>query len=219
MSVRLPNGAIISMASTYVNGVAAMTAITNANPGVASIAAHGYTDGAILEISSGWALLDQRIVRVNAPAAGTFELEGIDTLNTSKYPAGAGAGTVRSITAWTQITQILETQSQGGEQQYYSYGFLEESKERQIPTVKSAESLNLTIGDDPTLPWYAAMVAADDDRVARAIRMQLPNGSVIYFNAYVSLNKTPTMTRNEIMRVSASLSFVSESTRYATGPA
>lgn len=214
MSVSLPNGSIISMASTY-GSATAFTVLSNANPAVMTIVGHSFTSGDILEVRSGWSALDQRILRVDDELTDTFELESFNSSDTAKYPAGGGLGTVREITAWTQITQILESTSQGGEQQFATYGFLEDSKERQLPTVKSAESLVLSIGDDQTLPWYDLMVTADEDRLPRAIRVRLPSGAILYYNAYVTINKTPTLTRNEIMRLSATLSFVSDPTRYA----
>jgi thymidine phosphorylase len=53
------------------------------------------------------------------------------------FPAGSGTGTIREVTAWQQITQILETNTQGGDQQFVTYSFLEDDAEHQIPTVKS----------------------------------------------------------------------------------
>lgn len=214
MSVSLPNGSIISIASAYGTAVP-VSAVSNANSAVATATGHVLTDASILEVTSGWSQLDQRILRLNNPLTNTFEFEGFDSSNTSKFPAGGGIGSVRAISSWVQVTQILESTSQGGEQQYTQFGFLEDSKERQLPTVKTAESLNLQIGDDQSLPWYALMIAADEDRLPRAIRVTLPSGAVLYYNAYVSINKTPTLTRNEIMKLSASLSFVADPTRYA----
>lgn len=215
MSVSLPNGSIISIASTYSSQIT-VSALTNASPAVATATAHGLADGDVLEVRSGWSQLDQRILRVDNSLTNSFDLESFNSSDTARYPAGGGVGTVREVTAWTQITQILESTSQGGEQQFTSFGFLEDSKERQLPTVKTAESLSLSIGDDQTLPWYALMVAADEDRLPRAIRVRLPSGAILYYNAYVTINKTPTLTRNEIMRLQATLSFVADPTRYAS---
>lgn len=215
MSVSLPNGSVISIASTYGSAIT-VTALSNANPAVGTATAHGLANGDVLEVRSGWSALDQRILRAASVDTNTFALEGFTSVDTSKYPALGGVGSVREVTAWTQITQILESTSQGGEQQFATYGFLEDSKERQLPTVKSAESIVLSIGDDQSLPWYDLMVAADDDRLPRAIRVRLPSGAIIFYNAYVTINKTPSLTRNEIMKLQATLSFVADTTRYAS---
>lgn len=215
MGVKLPNGAIFSVAKTYA-AAAVVAAVTNALPAVASAAGHGAADGDIVEMVSGWTALDGRIARADAVTTDSLALEGIDTTDVKRYPAGTGGGSVRRITDWTQISQIMESASQGGEQQFYSYSFLEDTgDERQIPTTRSARSITLTIADDDTLPHYAVLKAANDDREPRAIRFQLPNGSVIYFRAYVSFSEMPTTTKNEAMTLQVTLSLTGAPTRYA----
>lgn len=215
MAVKIPNGAVLSVASAYDSPIT-VTAISNADPGVATATAHGLADGKIVVVSSGWSRLNDKVARVDSAATNTFALEGIDTSSTSNYPASGGAGTAKEVTTWVQITQILDSQFSGGEQQFIQYAFLEDDFERQIPTQKSAQSLTLTLGDDQTLSWYDVLLAADDDRVARALRLVLPSGAVIYYNAYVTLNESPSLTRNEIMALQATFSFVSKPTRYAS---
>jgi hypothetical protein len=214
MSVQLPNGVIISLATTY-GAPKAVTAVTNANPGVASSAAHGLANGAIIESTSGWQKITDRILRVAASASGAFALEGVDTTNTTFYPPGTGVGSVREITAFTQITQILELSTSGGEMQFANYSFLENDFESQLPTQASAQSLTMSIGDDPSLPGYQALKAAAESRAIRALKLQMPNGSVILFNGYVSFNETPTMTKGSVMACAATFSLQSRPVRYA----
>lgn len=215
MAVNLPNGAVVSVASTYA-AAKTITAITNASPAVASSTAHGFVTGDLVEITSGWARLNRRIVRVTNITADTFSLEGVDATSTNLYPAGGGAGSARKISAWTQISQVLEFTTSGGEQQFVNYSFLESDAENQIPTVKSASSFTLSIADDATLPHYAVLSAANDDRVPRALRCSLPSGSQILYDGYVTLNKTPTLTKNEIMALQATVSMTSEPMRYVS---
>lgn len=214
MSVSLPNGAVVAIAATYGSAVP-VTAITNANPAVATATAHGLTDGDLIEVTSGWSRLNSRVVRVANSDTNTFELEGINTTDTNLYPAGGGIGSVKAIATMTQITQVLEFTTSGGEQQFVTYSFLEEDVEHQIPTVKSASSFAMTIGDDATLPWYALLSTANDDRVPRAVTVTLPSGSLIAYNGYVTLNKTPTLTKNEIMGLQSTVSLTSEPVRYS----
>lgn len=192
-----------------------MTAISNAAEASVSATAHGFAVGDILEVTSGWSRLNSRIVRVKSVTTDAFVLEGVDTSNLNLYPVGGGSGTVRKILTWVQITQVLEFTTSGGEQQFVTYSFLEEDVEHQIPTVKSASSFAMTIGDDASLPWYALLSAANDDRVPRAVRITLPSQSSILYNGYVTLNKTPTLTKNEIMGLQATVSLTSEPMRYS----
>ncbi|AVX13797.1 phage tail protein [Stutzerimonas stutzeri] len=214
MSVSLPNGAVVSIASAYAAPIT-VTAVSNANPAVATAEGHGLANGDIVEVTSGWSRLNSRIARVAGVTADTFQLEGINTTSTNLYPAGGGAGSVRKVSTWQQITQVLEFTTSGGEQQFVTYSFLEEDVEHQIPTVKSASSFAMTIGDDAELPWYSILSDANDDRIPRAVSVVLPSGSAIFYNGYVTLNKTPTLTKNELMGLQSTVSLTSEPMRYA----
>jgi hypothetical protein len=214
LAVSLPNGAVVSIASAYAAPIT-ITAVSNANPAVASAVGHGLANGDIVEVTSGWSRLNSRVARVANVTADTFELEGINTTSTNLYPAGGGAGSVRKVSTWQQITQVLEFTTSGGEQQFVTYSFLEEDVEHQIPTVKSASSFAMTIGDDASLPWYGILSDANDDRIPRAVSVVLPSGSAIYYNGYVTLNKTPTLTKNELMGLQGTVSLTSEPQRYA----
>lgn len=215
MSVSLPNGAIVAIASGY-GTLKAMSAISNATEAVATLeASHGVLESDYLEITSGWSRLNSRIVRADSVATNDVTLEDINTSNTTRYPAGAGVGSVREITGWTQLAQITGSTSEGGEQQFTTYQFLEADSEVRIPTNKSAAGITFTVADDPTLAGYQLAQAANEDRLPRAVRITLPNGSILLYNAYVSLAPIPSLTVNEIMTVQVTLSLLAEPVRYA----
>jgi hypothetical protein len=216
MAVSLPNGATIAIGSTY-GSTATISAFTNANPGVMTLSAgHGIIVGDIFEVTSGWSRANGNVYRASAVSTNDITVEGLNTSSTSTFPAGSGTGSIREVTAWTQITQILNTATQGGEQQFVTYSFLEDSAEHQIPTVKSPIVFKLTVGDDATLAHYSVLDAADADRLQRVMRVLLPGGSPIYFSAYVTLQKTPTLTKNEVMGLQVTLSLINQVTRYAS---
>lgn len=216
MAISLPNGALVAIASGY-DTAADMTALTNANPAVATLeASHGVTVGDYLEITSGWSRLTDKIVRAKTVTTNDVTLDGVDTTLTSVYPAGGGVGSVRAISGWTQLSQILSSSSSGGEQQFLEYQLLEGDAQKRIPTFKSASGLTFSIADDPTLAGYIVASAANDDRLPRAVRITLPSGAVILYNAYVSLNKTPSLAVNTIMAVEVTLSLLAEPVRYAS---
>jgi hypothetical protein len=215
-AVSLPNGATISIGSGY-DTVRNVTAITNANPGVMTISdATGYAVGSIFELTSGWSRANGNVYRAATVVGTAIGIEGLNTTSTTIFPAGAGAGTVREVTAWTQVTQILDTQTNGGDQQFVTYSFLEDNAEHQIPTVKSPIAFNFTIGDDASLPHYSVLDAADSDRLQRVVRVVLPSGSVIYWSAYLTLQKTPTLQKNQVMGLKVTMSLINLVTRYAS---
>lgn len=214
MAISLPNGALIAIASGY-NAAVAMSALSNANPGVATLAAsHGVLGGDFMEVTSGWSRLTGKIVKAGTVAVNDVPLAGIDTTLTSIYPAAGGAGTVRVISGWTQLAQILSSSSSGGEQQFLEYQFLEGDAQKRIPTFKSAAGLTFSVADDATQPGYILASAANDDRLPRAVKITLPSGATILYNAYISLNKTPSLTVNTIMAVEVTLSLLAEVVRY-----
>jgi hypothetical protein len=213
MSVSLPNGALISIANGYLASLN-VTAITNANPAVATATAHGYAAGDFVEITSGWSRLTNKVIKVGAVTANTFELLGVDSTLVSIYPAAGGGGSARTVIGYTQLSQILSSSSSGGEQQFLEYQFLESDAQKRIPTFKSAAGLTFSIADDASQPGYLVAVVANDDRLPRAVKASLPGGSVISYNAYVSVNKTPSLTVNEIMAVECTMSLLAEPVRY-----
>lgn len=166
-------------------------------------------------MKSGWQKINDRIIRVSGTAANALNYEGIDTTDTVKYPIGTGTGTVREISAFTQLTQILSFETAGGDQQFVNFAYMEEDFERNLPSITSAQTITIGIADDPSLAGYIALKAASDARALRSLKLALPDGSMILYNGIVSLNETPTVTKGAVMQVKATFSLQSKPVRYA----
>lgn len=215
MTVAVPNGSLVHIASGY-GAAFAITAITNATEAVATVAAgHGFIVGDFLEITSGWSRLNNKVVRVKTVAVNDITLEGINTTSTTTYPAGSGTGSARKVSGWTQLLQILESSSSGGDQQFLDYQLLEADAQVRIPTFKNAAGMTFSVADDATLAGYQLAATANDDRQQRAVRVSLPSGSKLLYNAYISLNKTPSLSVNQLMASQLTLSLLAEPVRYA----
>lgn len=215
MSVSLPNGSTIHIASGT-GAALVVSAITNAVQAVCTSTAHGLANGDFVILTSGWSRLTDKVFRVANASTNSFDLEGADTSDPTIYPAGGGVGSVKKVTGWTQLTQVLETQSQGGEQQFATYQFLEADREVRIPTTKSGGGLTITVADDPSLPGYILASKANDDRLARAVRVTTAAGSKILYLSYITIDKTPSMNVNNVQACQATLSHLNEPVRYAT---
>lgn len=215
MAASLPDGSIVSLATTM-DSAKTVSAITNAATGVATSTSHGFTNGDVVIMSSGWSNLNNRVVRCANVATNAFDLEGVTTTSTTLFPAGSGTGTATEITAFTQISQIMGFSTSGGDQQFVNYSFLEQNFETQIPTIFSAQSMTLDIADDPSLAGYIALKAASDARATRCLKIALPSGSVVYYYGYVSLNETPSVSKGQIMTVKATFSLLNKPVRYAS---
>lgn len=214
MAFRLPNGSTFDFAATYGPEVT-VTSISNANPAVVTAAGHGLVEGDIVVLTTGWLKLSGRGFRVGASAdADTFELEGIDTTSTTRYPSGVSAGIVKKVATWVNIPQITEVASSGGEQQFYQFGFLEEDEDRQIPTTKSPSTLTLTVADDPDQPFVPVVELADELKEERLQRLNLVNNDIIIYNSIASISNTPSLTRNQLMVRTITLAQQGRVTRY-----
>ena len=216
MSIKLATGTQLAIASTYGTGFT-ITAITNANPAVATLsAAHGVIVGDIIEVNSGWDLIDKRLFRVSAVSTNDVTLEGLNTVSTTDYPTGAGAGTGREITAWTSITQIQSLETSGGDLNFADITTIADRTQKQIPTTRSPQQINLVLFDDPALAGYAAALAASTANALTGLRLVLPDSSRVLANGYWSLNPTPQINVNQPITAQLGFSAASLVTRYAT---
>lgn len=216
MAITLAIGTSISIASTY--GVKKnMTAITSANPAVATLeASHGIVVGDIFEVTSGWDLLNGRVVRASVVATNDVTLESVDTSSTDLYPTGTGTGSIREITAWTEVTQITrDYQVSGGTQNFSDTSTLKNHDDTRIPTSRAPYDVTLPVFDDPSLAYVPIVVAAGDAAVPTGGRFVYPNGSRTLFNGYWSFGSVAT-TQDNTLRNAATISFSARPIRYAT---
>lgn len=216
MAVTLTTGTVVAIASTYGASVT-MSAISNAAEAVATLGAgHGVVVGDYLEVTSGWGRLDKRIVRAKTVATNDVTFESINTSNTTTYPAGTGTGSIRRITAWTNMSQIQGSSTSGGDLQYTDITAIDDVVQKQAPTIRSAVNVTLTVFDDPTLGWYAAVDTANEARTPYAVRFSFPNSSKLVANAYWNLQKTPSFATNDSLKAQIGLTFCADPVRYST---
>lgn len=216
MAITLATGTQVAIASTYGTGFTINT-ISNANPAVATLsAAHGVIVGDIIEVTTGWDLLNKRLVRVSAVSVNDVTLEGIDTSSVTNYPAGSSAGTGREVTAWTSITQIQGIATSGGELQFADTTTIADRTAKQIPTIRGAQQIDFIVFDDPALSWYAPALAASAAASITGLRIVFPNGSRLLANGYFSLQTTPAVAVNSPLTAQLGFSAAADPTRYAT---
>ncbi|MBX9849592.1 MAG: phage tail protein, partial [Rhodocyclaceae bacterium] len=159
--------------------------------------------------------INGQVARVSAATTTSVTLEGVNTTSVQQYPVGSGIGTVRKVNSYTQLSQIVTSAASGGEQQFVTFQFLEANSESQIPTKKTALAMSLSVADDVTLPGYIIAKAANDDKQPRAVKFSLPGGGIISHNAYITVTDLPSLTQNEIMANTVTMSLVAQPIRYA----
>ena len=220
MSFTLATGSTLSVASTY--GVAKVfSSISNATEAIASFVVDpALIVGDVFEVTtSGWQKLVNRVLRVKAiSGVGPYlvTLEGVNTIDTARYPAGAGAGTVRKITAWTQIQQLKDINVTPGAIKWADISTFDDTTDRQMPAGNSPTTMDLEVFDDPTLAYYPIVVALSDANTPAGMKINFPTGSVSYGNGYWSINKVPTMAKGAALTCKLNASYNSDPIRYAS---
>ena len=207
MAYQLPDGATVNIGTAFGTPIA-VTGISNANPAVVSATAHGLTNGTLVTVKSGWNRINDRVFRVANAAANTFQLEGVDTTDTTQYPVGGGAGSVIPDTTFMQVAQVISFDVSGGDPQFTTVSFLEDNFDRQLFTTFSATSIAMTIAFDPAGPGYLAALAASRSRSFRPVTLNLPNGARVLYYGQINVNESPTVAKGQVMqtRINISLS-------------
>jgi hypothetical protein len=174
-----------------------INSISNANPAVAALAATtGLASDDVTVITSSWDLLNGRVTK-GTLAASDWTLIGIDTSDTNRFPAAGGAASanVKEVTTWTQLGQIREWTSSGGEPEFEDITTIADYVRKQKPTQHSPVTFDMTLFWDPKLAWWDTIVGVSESLAEYPFRIVLAGATdTIYGNGYLTLGKIPTIT-------------------------
>lgn len=213
---QVPTGSTFFIASAFAASKTT-TIVTNAAEAVVTSAAHGYSNGDIVEITSGWGRLNRRNFRIKSVATDTFVLEGADTSSTTYYPAGTGVGSVRKVSTFTQLTTIMNPQSTGGDPKTVTYKFIESDVEYSINDGFTATSYTLELDADSIgSAGYAALKSLTEVQTDTCLKIVTRNGALIFQPCTVALNEAIRMQDGQINRVNVSFNGNNRLTRYAS---
>jgi hypothetical protein len=213
---QVPTGTTFHIASS-IAAAKTTTVATNAAECVVTSAGHGYSNGDIVEITSGWGRLNRRVFRIKSVATDTFVLEGADTQSTTFFPAGNGVGSVRKITTFTQITGVMNPQSQGGDPKNASYRFVESDVDYSINDGFNATSYSMDIDADQIGgAGYTALKTLTDAQTDTCLKMVTRSGSLLFQPCTVALNEAVKLQDGQINRVTAVYNGNNRLTRYAS---
>lgn len=200
MSLSMPNGTIFGF-STAIGAAIVASAVSNANPAIATVPAATVDAGDVLvALSPGWPNANNIAVEAGT-AATAVELLGLDTTETFLFPAGEAGMTLMVASNFVDFSQQGDLSMSGGEQNYWNGQFLEDRSGRQIsmPTFKTSKIMTLPLFYDPSLPWYNAAKLIDAKREAVVLRAVLPNGDRQYRYGFMSFDSDPSMAVNTPM--------------------
>lgn len=210
----VPTGSLFFI-STAFSAPKTTTVLTNAANSVVTAVAHGFTTGDVVELSSAWGRIHRRVFEVTVLTADTFSMTGCNTVSTQFYPAGQGLGTVRKISAFTEIVQVLNPTSSGGEAKKVSYKYIGSDIEYTINDGFSATSYAVELDADSIgTAGYTAMRDLTDVQTDSVLKILKRNGGRIYQPCTVALNEAESFSDGQINKVKASFDGNNRLTRY-----
>lgn len=165
-----------------------ITAITKANPAVATSTAHGYTNGqwVIMKIT-GMYQMDKRMLRVANVTANTFELEGIDSTLYDTF----STGTAEQATLGTVIATVTNVNPSGGTLQYVDTTTVHQQIKTQIPDVADAIVYTMTNIWDPADAGLLALKAYSESKIEKGFLVGWPSGKKAAMYGFVACTLIP----------------------------
>jgi len=213
MSYFFPEGSKFYFSTTFA-AAKTISALTNADPAVATSTSHGYTDGDEILLTSGWEDATDSVFKVDQLTADTFEIEGLNSVDTNFYAAGTGTGGAKKISGWTEIPQVLTIATQGGDARFTTINPIARRNAINVPTGFNPTSINLTLGHDPANANFKAMLGISRALTKVAFKMVLSGGAVTYGYGYMSVSESPNLSVNQANTVACALSLLGRSISY-----
>lgn len=164
-----------------------VTAISKADPGVATSAAHAMVAGTVgfLDSVEGMVQLDGQAVRVKTPLTDSFQLETIDT---TSFPTFTDSATFTPVTAWTTLSASTSYQIGGGEADKQDITTLLDVIKKEENGLLSAQSVSIDLRSEKVLSAsMRAIEKAALNQTALVVRITLDNGSQRLFRGTPSL--------------------------------
>lgn len=215
MAMYFPEGSAIYFSSTFAASKT-VSALTNANPAVATSTAHGYSDNDAVLYEGGWEDYDESVFLVNQTATDTFEFLGMNATNTTFFSPGAGVGTAKKISSWVQVPQVLTVQTQGGDARFTTVQELAKRNSTSIPTGFNATTMTLSLAHDPDDSSFITMLDVSRATTKVALKIVIGGGGSLYGYGYLTVNEMPSMTPNQVNTVTAALSFLGRPVSYGS---
>lgn len=190
-----------------------VTAITKANPGVATSAAHGLSNGDfVLMTVQGMSQIDGRIFRVASVAANTFQLEGEDTTNYDTFTSG----TAQKYTFGTTLATISGLSASGGDFNMIDITLISDTVKKQIPGAANPSVYSFESIWDVADAGLVALKAASDAKAQRGIRITFANSQKLLFTGYIGCTLLATGSAQDKVTTQVVITGYGKPTVYST---
>ena len=214
MAYFFPEGSSQQFSQTFASAKT-ITALTNANPAVATSTAHGYaTDDEIL-LTSGWEDATDSVYKVTVIDANSFSIQGLDTSDTSFFPAGTGTGSAQKLSSWTAIPQVLTISSSGGDARFTDVAPLSKRNAVKIPTGFNATSVTMSLAHDASNANYQTMLGISRTLTKVAFKQVISGGATTYGYGYMNVSEMPKLNNNQVNTVDAVITVLGRSISYS----
>lgn len=195
-----------------------LTAITNANPGVISSTAHGYSNGDIVLLEvQGMSELQGRLFKVVSVATDSFRIADIDGsagIDTTLFGIFS-AGTAKKVTLGTTINGVKEFSPAGGEMKTVDTTEVSDTQDTEVVVGASAQSYNLTMKWNPGDAAQQAMKRAFVNRANKGFKILWPSGAYVLFYGTVGYTGAPGGSNQGLTTAPAKISMAGALTEYA----
>lgn len=176
MAVVKGRGVRVELGATYGTAIP-VTAVSLANPGVATATAHGLVDASAgyFDSVTGMVQLNGQGIRIDAPAANTFALQG---LNTTNFPAYT-AGNFFPVLTWTTLAEATSYTIGGGAPAKLDVTTLLDVIQQQENGLLAAQTLSMRVLAQ-TVPSSAMqlVIASAQAGTKLVVRITQPDGAV-----------------------------------------
>lgn len=188
MTYRTSAGSAFYISQTFASAKT-VSAVTNANPAVATSTAHGYVDDDEVLFTSGWEDATDTVYRINQTATDTFEFLGLNTTNTNFFAAAGGTGTAQLVSSWLEIPQIIGLSTSGGNPRNATVTPVKRRNGILIPLGFEPAQVTFTIGYDSGLTNWDTLQDISRSRTLCAYKSVNGNGAATYGYGYFSMGE------------------------------
>ena len=214
MAYFFPEGSSQQFSQTFASDKT-ITALTNANPAVATSTAHGYATNDEILLTSGWEDATDSVYKVTVIDANSFSIQGLDASNTSFFPAGTGTGSAQKLSGWTSIPPVLTINSSGGDARFTDVAPLSKRNAVKIPTGFNATSVTLSLAHDASNANYQTMLGISRTLTKVAFKQVISGGATTYGYGYMNVSEMPKLNNNQVNTVDAAITVLGRSISYS----
>ena len=214
MAYFFPEGSSQQFSQTFASAKT-ITALTNANPAVATSTAHGYATNDEILLTSGWEDATDSVYKVTVIDANSFSIQDLDTSNTSFFPAGTGTGSAQKLSSWTAIPQVLTISSSGGDARFTDVAPLSKRNAVKIPTGFNATSVTMSLAHDASNANYQTMLGISRTLTKVAFKQVISGGATTYGYGYMNVSEMPKLNNNQVNTVDAAITVLGRSVSYS----